>query len=196
MAEDLSALNRSDLNARAEEAGVDDPASFASKADLIEAISEAEDAEESDESEEAEDGEEEDVVHTSDPEARVEGVENVQPDPSTETHASDAPDYPFPPGGDIDTGKLSDEELEGETPAPLQPDSRVILADTDAVPEELQGHPALVTNVSVEEDEDGEEQQVFTVKTRDEHDATLVGLTRDDFSEVFAGGVGVRGFGP
>lgn len=40
-AEDLSGLNRAELQARAEEVGVEDPSSYSTKADLIKAIEEA-----------------------------------------------------------------------------------------------------------------------------------------------------------
>lgn len=140
----------------------------------------------------------EEALHTSDAEARVEGVAiaDVSPDPQEGAKSSDSPAYEFPPGGDVDVATVPDDEIEGETPAPIQPDSRVILGYTDAVPDEVQGHPALIVNLYTVEDEDGEEVQTFDVKTRDEHDALVTGLTVEDVDEVIPGGVGVRGFGP
>jgi hypothetical protein len=193
--EELEALNRDELNEVAEEAGVDDPESLPNKQAVIDAINAEVPVDDSDSSDDDED--DDDVVHTSDPEARVEGVENVQPDPSTETHASDAADYPFPPSGDVDVGKLSDERLEGESDPVIQPDSRVLLGDTENVPDYLQGHPALVVAIQESkpgDDPDDEGKEVFEVRTRDEHNSTLF-LERDDFAEVYPGNVGLRGFG-
>jgi hypothetical protein len=183
--EDLHELSREDLNDRALEAGVDNPEDLPNKQAVIDAINEAEGYEEVPEGE----GE---VLHTSDPDARIEGVlvGDVEPDPSTETHASDAADYAFPPGGDVDVALLSDDPIEGETEAVLAPDSKVILAESDEVPEELWGHPALVISIN---DEDPE-AIVYEVRTRDEHNSVLF-LEKDDFAQTYPGNVGVRGFG-
>lgn len=196
MAEDLSDLTREELNERAEEAGVEDPEDLPNKEAVIDAINEAEGTSDSDAEGDTEEGEvpeeeKDEVLTTSDPDSRVEGVTpgDVEPDPPTETHASDAADYPFPPAGDVDAGKLSDDRLEGESEPIIQPDSRVRLGDTENVPEELQGHPALVISIN-----DEDEEPVFEVRTRDEHNSTLY-LEREDFAEVHPGSVGVRGFG-
>lgn len=191
MAEDLATLNRADLNERAEAAGVEDPEDFPNKEALIEAIYEAEDADT--EPGEVPEDEKAEELHTSDPDARVEGVAvgDVEPDAGDAAHASDAPDYEFPPQGDVDVAALSTDELDGETPAPIPPDAKVFLAESDEVPEEYWGHPALVLSIGTNDDDEEE----FTVRTRDEHNALLT-VSRDAFQEVIAGGVGARGFGP
>lgn len=141
-------------------------------------------------------GEEEEVLHTSDAAAHVEGVAigDVAPDP-TSPAGSDTPDYPFPVGGDVDVASVEQQDFEGETPYPIPADARVILGATDNVPEELQGAPALVVSTSEGEDDTGNPVQLVTVRTRDEHNSLVADLTRDDFDAVYSGGVGVRGFG-
>jgi len=138
--------------------------------------------------------EEEEAIHTSDAEARVEGVSyaDVEPDPQEGAKSTDAASYDFPPGGDVDVSTIPTDELEGETRPAVPPDARVILGDTVAVPEDVQGAPAFV--VATYEDEDG--NQLFDARSRDEHNTLVTGLTRDDVKVVVPGGVGSRGFGP
>jgi hypothetical protein len=90
----------------------------------------------------------------------------------------------------VDVALLSDDPIEGETEAVLAPDSKVILAESDEVPEELWGHPALVISIN---DEDPE-AIVYEVRTRDEHNSVLY-LEKEDFAQTYPGNVGVRGFG-
>jgi hypothetical protein len=89
-----------------------------------------------------------------------------------------------------DVADLPKDKLEGETDPVLPLDARVILGESEDVPEELWGHPALVISVKEEEDE----EPVYEVRTRDEHNATLF-LEKEDFSQTYPGNVGVRGFG-
>jgi hypothetical protein len=144
------------------------------------------------------DGDDEEAIHTSDAAAREEGVTyaEVEPDPTTTAHSSDAPDYEFPPGGDVDVASIEPEEYAGETPGPIPPDGRVFLGAGANIPEYLHGAPAFITNVYEEVVDDGPPIQKFDVRTRDEHNATVAGLTTNDVEEIIPGGVATRGFGP
>jgi hypothetical protein len=126
-------------------------------------------------------------------------IEARQDDDSTDDDMDDddvEAEAPPAPTGDVDVATLSDEEYDGETPAPVQPDSGVILGeDGGNVPDEYVGHPALVIGVKNPEPWEEDVEPVFTVRTRDEHNAILE-LERDDFAEVLPGGVGNRAFGP
>lgn len=196
--EELEALKREDLNTVAEKAGVEDPESYSTKGEVVDAIIEAkQNGEDDDETTDDETTDDEEALHTSDAEARVEGVTpgDVEPDPQEGPKSTDAATYDFPPGGDVDVASMSDEELDGETLAPIPPDARVVLAESDDVPEEYWGHPALVLEIrDPDPDNEDEEDTVYKVRTRDEHNAILW-LEREDFAEVHPGSVGVRGFG-
>jgi len=129
---------------------------------------------------------------TSDPASRKVGtdISETDSDINAGVHSSDSRDYEFPPGGDVDRSLLSTKKQKSETLAPVEIDSIVTLGDDKSVPKELVGHMAtIVTKI----DTDGTEQ--FTVRTRDEHNATLY-VGREAFAEVHPGGVGIRGFGP
>jgi len=76
----------------------------------------------------------------------------------------------------------------------LLPGTWVVLADTPRVPIEVVGHEACVTFAPVKTS-DGDEQIpfrhqyqdediTFTVQTRDAYNATVTGLTREDFAEI------------
>jgi hypothetical protein len=136
------------------------------------------------------------------PKRKRTGVKAMEEDDTTTSTEEEEPsEEPKPseeeePVQTPDIADLDDAELPDETLAPIQPDSGVILGDTDNVPEELQGHPALVINVKNPDPwADEDEEAVFTVRTRDEHNSIL-NLERDDFAEVIPGGVGNRAFGP
>jgi len=129
---------------------------------------------------------------TSDPANREEGTEisEVEPDVNVGEKSSDASNYDFPPGGDVDRALLSKKHHAGEEDPPVEIDSVVTLGENKAVPKELEGHKAVIIQ---KRDEDGEE--AFVVRTRDEHNATLY-VDRKAFAEIHPGGVGIRGFGP
>jgi hypothetical protein len=85
-------------------------------------------------------------------------------------------------------------ESEYEEKTLLLPGTWVVLADTPRVPIEVVGHEACVTFAPVKTS-DGDEQIpfrhqyqdediTFTVQTRDAYNATVTGLTREDFAEI------------
>jgi hypothetical protein len=130
---------------------------------------------------------------TSDPANREEGTDiaDVEPDITVGEKSSDAPDYDFPPGGDVDRALLSAKKHKGESKAPVEIDSIIKLGKNKAVPDDLVGHFATITAKTT--DANGKEH--FTLRTRDEHNA-VVYADAEAFAEVHPGGVGVRGFGP
>ena len=128
-------------------------------------------------------------VTKADVEAHLEAQDGEESDDEEE---GDEEEAPLPaPGGDVDIADIPQELLEGETPAPVQPDSWVTLGDSEDVPEEVQGHYASIVSI----DESDPEEPVYTVRTRDEYNATLT-LTEDDFAAVHPGGTSLRGVGP
>lgn len=190
--EDLSTLSREELNDAAVEAGVEDPEDLPNKQAVIDAINEAHGVAPTGPGEVPEEQQDE-VLRTSDAAAHVEGVSiaDVEPDLQTGEKSSDAPTYDFPVGGDVDVATLSDDKLEGETEPPIQPDSWVKLGDTENVPEENQGAVANIVSINT----DDEEHPVYQVRTRDENNS-LLWLEKEDFADVYPGGVGLRGVGP
>lgn len=195
--DDLSELNREELDERAIEAGVEDPEKLPNKQAVIDAINNVADDDEDDNGAASagpgEVEEQDEVLRTSDAAAHVEGVSlaEVEPDLQTGEKSTDRADYQFPVGGDVDVATLPDDKLEGESEPPIQPDSWVKLGDTENVPEENQGAVANIVSINT----DDEEHPVYQVRTRDENNSILW-LEKEDFADVYPGGVGLRGVGP
>src|SRR5215471_17243519 len=93
---------------------------------------------------------------TSDPSTHVEGqtLEDVNVDPSTATDkASDAEDYAFPQGGDVDIALVEPGSGEGETWPGLTIEDWVVLDGSAAeVPDVLDNRRAVVINVEMPDD--------------------------------------------
>jgi len=176
MAEDLSTLSRDELNAKAEEAGVENPEDLDKKSDVIAAIEEAEGT-----STEVATTDEAPAT-TSSAEAHIEGVTaaEVPPDTGEGPHSSDAPDYPFPTAGDVDVETIPESNAPAgeEWMEPLTGgDVWVQLGEGDEIPEENRGAIATVIDSSTYTTDDGtealDEEEPITVKVRDASSATL-----------------------
>ena len=120
---------------------------------------------------------------TSDAASRVEGTsyEDVDPDPSTAPDkASDAEDYAFPPGGDVDVLTIDPGSGDGEFFTPPTIEDWVVLdGAADEVPDALDGTRAAVLGYSLPEGVEepipweDRDQVILNVKTRDQYNATL-----------------------
>jgi hypothetical protein len=122
---------------------------------------------------------------TSDASTRAEGVpaRDVPPDPNDDPNKpSDAEDYDFPPGGDVDISTVEViEPAAGEHYIrPSLEDWVVLDGSHEAVPDALDGRRAVILDVRV----DGEyaedlipvediDKVTLTVRTRDDYSATL-----------------------
>jgi hypothetical protein len=130
---------------------------------------------------------------TSDPSTHVEGyaIEDVKADPSTATDkASDAEDYAFPQGGDVDVALLEVVEAEGELFVPPSIEDWVVLDGASAaVPDALDGRRAAIIEVSLDPVPIAEKDTVpLVVRTRDDYAATL-SITMADVKEVQKRGI-------
>jgi len=117
---------------------------------------------------------------TSDASTRQEGVvaRDVPPDPDEGEKQSDAEDYDFPPGGDVDIATV--EVIEGEDESFVRPsleDWVVLDGSHEAVPDQLDGRRAVILDVRVR----GEYADDL-IPAEDLPDVTLTVRTRDDYS--------------
>lgn len=129
---------------------------------------------------------------SNDPATHVEGVaiEDVKLAPAQGDFPSDAEDYPFPQGGDVDDALRERVEAEGEVFVPPNIEDWVVLdGESEAVPDLLGGRRAVIINVDPEPVPWAEKDDVeLTVRTRDDTNATLY-ITMADVLEVQKRGV-------
>jgi len=113
---------------------------------------------------------------------------DVEPDQNFAVHQSDAGEeqYPFPPAGDVEIATVPTKKYKGETIPPLEIEDWVVLGKNKDVPDELVGATAAIVGRTLTD-----EDEVYRVRTRDEHGATLL-LERDAFADVIRGGRGLR----
>jgi hypothetical protein len=118
---------------------------------------------------------------TSDASTRQEGVvaRDVPPDPNDDPNKpSDAEDYDFPPGGDVDIATVEVIESEGESfVRPSIEDWVVLDGASESVPDALDGRRAVILDVRVR----GEYAEDL-IPAEDLPDVTLTVRTRDDYS--------------
>ena len=120
---------------------------------------------------------------TSNAASRVEGTtyDDVQPDPDNNPDkASDAEDYSFPPGGDVDVLTVDAGSGEGEFFTPPTIEDWVVLdGDADEVPDALDGARAAVLGYTLPDDMEepipweDRDSVILQVKTRDQYNALL-----------------------
>lgn len=139
---------------------------------------------------------------TSDPTTRAEGT-SVGDTPSDPTvglaKPSDAPDYPFPPGGDVEVALVKPGSGEGEYPPAWTAEDWVVLDGSHPdVPDRLDGKIAGVIearNIPVPGG-DGSPNQALTadpeanvlVRVRDDPSNALLSLPPEAFKRVAKGG--------
>jgi hypothetical protein len=117
---------------------------------------------------------------TSDALNRVENARasDVKPDAQVDAVKSSdagAEAYPFPPQGDVDVATVDPGSGEGESMPALTAEDWVILdGSSDAVPDRLDGRPAVVLSAPAEPmTEENKDDYEITVRTRDDVNATL-----------------------
>jgi hypothetical protein len=118
---------------------------------------------------------------TSDAAQHTEGnlASETPPDPPTyDDKASDAEDYAFPVGGDVDVATVDPGSGEGELiPVPSVEEWVVLDGSAEEVPDALAGRRAVVLSIEPRQDFYTQEEwdaALLTVRTRDDYAATIV----------------------